>query len=76
MRKIGGWRTLDFPSKIQKVIGYFQKVIGRGGESGLRSRHIAARPGPLEVPMIATLISCRRLQAALRGSLRRLASQP
>jgi len=38
---------------------------------GLRSRHIAAQPGPLEVPMIATLTHRHRLQAAFRGSLRR-----
>jgi len=39
---------------------------------GLGSRHIAAQSGPLEVPMIATLTHCRRLQAAFRGSLRRI----
>jgi len=39
---------------------------------GLGSRHIAARSGPLEVPMNATLTHSRRLQAAFRGRLRRL----
>jgi type IV secretion system protein VirB2 len=38
----------------------------------LRSRHIAVLHGPLEVPMIATLESRRRLRAVLRGSLRRM----
>jgi type IV secretion system protein VirB2 len=40
--------------------------------SGLRSRHIAAQSGPLEVPMIATLTHSRRLQVAFRGSRRRI----
>jgi type IV secretion system protein VirB2 len=41
-------------------------------ETGLRSRHIAAQPGPLEVPMIVTLKpNCRR-QPVLRSSLRRI----
>jgi type IV secretion system protein VirB2 len=35
-------------------------------------RHIAAQPGPLEVPMIVTLKPIRRWRPALRSSLRRI----
>jgi hypothetical protein len=41
-------------------------------EMRLRFGHIAARPGPLEVPMIATPTPDRRLQTAFGGILRRM----
>jgi type IV secretion system protein VirB2 len=46
--------------------------LDAAGRIGLRSRHIAAQPGPLEVPMIVTLKpNCRR-RPVLRSSLRRI----
>jgi type IV secretory pathway VirB2 component (pilin) len=46
--------------------------LDAAGEIWLTFRHIAARPGPLEVPMIATLKSCNQPQAVLWSSLRRM----
>jgi type IV secretory pathway VirB2 component (pilin) len=58
--------------KSKKLSPTSKKLLDARGEVGLGSRHIAARPGPLEVPMIATLTPIRRLQIALRGSPRRI----
>jgi hypothetical protein len=56
-------------AKSKKLSPTFKKLLDSACELGLRSRHIAARPGPLEVPMIATLIPNRHRLAALRSRL-------
>jgi type IV secretory pathway VirB2 component (pilin) len=59
-------------AKSKKLSATSKKLLDAASKSGLRSRHIAVLHGPLEVPMIATLISCNRSQAALISRLRRL----
>jgi type IV secretion system protein VirB2 len=57
---------------FKKLSPTFKKLLDAAREMGLRFGHIAARPGPLEVPMIPTPTPDRRMQTALNGILRRM----